>query len=59
MIGFLDLKVNKRFLYLFDFGVQWWHYVQLLDIKDEEAEGEYPRIVESKGTAPPQYPLVS
>ena len=58
-IGSLGLKVNRRFLYLFDFGAQWWHSVRLLDIREEEAVGEYPRIVESKGTAPPQYPLVS
>jgi tetratricopeptide (TPR) repeat protein len=51
----LDLRLKKKFLYLFDFGDEWWHSIQLLDIRHGEASGRYPRVVESHGEAPPQY----
>jgi len=51
----LALKPKQKFLYIFDFGDEWWHSVQLLDIRCEEASGEYPRVIESQGEAPPQY----
>ncbi len=51
----LGLSVKKRFLYLFDFGDEWWHSIELLGIKEQEPEDKYPRIVESKGEAPPEY----
>jgi len=54
-IDSLGLPVKKKFLYLFDFGDEWWHSVQLLGIKQEEPKGKYPRIIESQGEAPPQY----
>ena len=54
-IDSLDLKPKKRFIYLFDFGDEWWHSVQLLSIRQEEPKGKYPRIIESQGEAPPQY----
>lgn len=55
-IDSLGLQVRKRFLYLFDFGDEWWHSIELLGIKEEEPRGRYPRIVGSQGEAPPQYP---
>jgi tetratricopeptide (TPR) repeat protein len=55
-IDSLGLQVKKRFLYLFDFGDEWWHSIELVSIKEGEPKGRYPRIVESKGEAPPQYP---
>lgn len=54
-IDSLGLSVNKRFLYLFDFGDEWWHSIRLLDIKKQELKGKYPRIIVSRGEAPPQY----
>jgi len=54
-IDSLALKPKQKFLYLFDFGDEWWHSVQLLDIRREEGKGKYPRIIESQGEAPPQY----
>jgi hypothetical protein len=53
----LGLHVKTKFLYLFDFGDEWWHSIQLLGIKEEEFKGTYPRIIESQGEAPPQYPV--
>lgn len=55
-IGSLDLKPKKSFLYLFDFGDKWWHSVQLLSIRQGEPKGRYPRVVESRGESPAQYP---
>ena len=49
------MKPKKKFLYLFDFGDEWWHSVQLLGIRQEEPKGKYPRVIESQGEAPPQY----
>jgi len=54
-IDSLDLKPQKKFLYLFDFGDEWWHSIELLAIKDREPKGKYPRVIESQGEAPPQY----
>jgi hypothetical protein len=54
-IDSLALNPKKKFLYLFDFGDEWWHSVQLLGIRQEEPKGKYPRVIESQGEAPPQY----
>ena len=55
-IDSLDLQMKRKFLYLFDFGDDWWHSIQLLGIKGEELKNTYPRVIESQGEAPPQYP---
>jgi hypothetical protein len=50
----LGLSVGQRVAYLFDFGDEW--HVELKVTSIEEAEpGEYPRILASRGDAPPQY----
>ena len=54
-IDSLGLSVKKKFLYLFDFGDEWWHSIVLLDIKAQEPKGKYPRVIDSQGKAPPQY----
>jgi hypothetical protein len=54
-IDSLGLTPRGRFLYLFDFGDQWEHPITLLKIREETPQGNYPRIVERKGKAPPQY----
>lgn len=41
---------------MFDFGDEWWHSIELLSVREEEVVGKYPRIIESQGEAPPQYP---
>ena len=55
-IDSLGLQVKKKFLYVFDFGDEWWHSIELLSVREEEVVGKYPRIIESQGEAPPQYP---
>lgn len=49
---------GKKFLYIFDFGDEWRHRIVLEAIVRDgvEAAGDYPRIVERHGEAPPQYP---
>jgi hypothetical protein len=52
----LDLRPRQRILYIFDFGDEWRHdvIVERTDIQSDA--GKYPRIVEERGDAPPQYP---
>jgi hypothetical protein len=53
----LDLKVGKKFLYLFDYGDEWRFNVRVHAVNaDADPDAEYPRIVESVGQAPQQYP---
>jgi hypothetical protein len=53
----LDLKVGKRFLYLFDYGDEWRFDVRVHAMReDADPDAEYPLLVESVGEAPPQYP---
>jgi len=54
-VNSLDLKPKRKILYLFDFGDEWWHSIQLLSIRQEGPKGKYPRVIESQGEAPPQY----
>lgn len=56
----LSLETGKRFAYLFDFGDEWRHMVEVKEIGDTAVSGkkkdEYPKITRTKGEAPPQYP---
>lgn len=53
----LDLRPGQRFLYVFDFGDNLRHDIEVLDVVPAPAHGDFPRLVESYGAAPPQYPL--
>jgi hypothetical protein len=55
-IDSLGLRIKSKFLYIFDFGDEWKHPITLLSIQEESPKGYYPRIVDSQGKAPPQYP---
>jgi hypothetical protein len=52
----LELAPKQRFLYLFDFGDELRHAVEVLDGFPAPAGGDFPRIVQEHGKAPPQYP---
>ncbi len=39
----------------FDFGDDWWHQVNVLEIKNKAGKGRYPKIIERIGASPPQY----
>ncbi|MHB1413854.1 MAG: plasmid pRiA4b ORF-3 family protein [Chloroflexota bacterium] len=51
----LELLPRKRFLYIFDFGDEWRHDIRV-EKADLPPDGDYPRIIEEHGEAPPQYP---
>jgi tetratricopeptide (TPR) repeat protein len=51
----LGLKVGQRFGYWFDFGDDWWHQVNVVDIQDAVPQGKYPKVVKRVGASPPQY----
>ncbi|MCK9463564.1 MAG: SEC-C domain-containing protein [Proteobacteria bacterium] len=57
-LGAIDLVVKKRFVYVFDFGDELRHDVQVVGFGRAEAGVEYPRIIESIGAPPPQYPEI-
>lgn len=53
----LDLKVGQQFMYLFDYGDEWRFKVRVHALNENaDPSLEYPRLVESVGTAPEQYP---
>jgi tetratricopeptide (TPR) repeat protein len=54
-IDTLHLQQGQKFLYLFDYGDQWWHEVEVVEIREGVPEGKYPRVVKRKTKSPPQY----
>jgi hypothetical protein len=54
-----DAPAGKEFLFLFDYGDEWHFGVRLVRTrKAPEPDAQYPRVVASRGQAPPQYPPV-
>ncbi len=51
----LGLTAGRRFQYMFDYGDDWEHGVEVLSVDDREPEGRYPRVVQTRGDSPPQY----
>lgn len=54
-IGALDLAVDEMFGYWFDFGDDWWHRVQVMEMTKPQPKVKYPRITGRVGASPPQY----
>ena len=55
-IGELSLKEGATMTYIFDFG-DWWEFdLKLETIDPDEKRTDYGAIIESKGSAPEQYP---
>jgi hypothetical protein len=53
----LQLRKGQDFLYLFDYGDEWKFSVRVHAVNDNaDASAQYPRLVESVGDAPKQYP---
>lgn len=52
----LGLEIGKTFMYLFDYGDSWKFKVRVHDIDLNAPEDEYPKVVQSVGKAPSQYP---
>ncbi|RIH89477.1 IS1096 element passenger TnpR family protein [Calidithermus roseus] len=49
-------KVGKKMLFLFDYGDEWRFIVELKAIEPAEPRVRYPKVVQSVGEAPEQYP---
>jgi len=56
-IDSVELYGGKKFLYLFDYGDEWWHEVELMSVTERVTRAKYPRVVKKHGKSPPQYPL--
>jgi hypothetical protein len=56
-IDSLGLTVGRAFGYLFDFGDNWLHQINVIAVEDlHNGRGKYPKIVSREGKSPPQYP---
>jgi tetratricopeptide (TPR) repeat protein len=55
-IDSVALYSDNRFLYLFDYGDEWWHEVELISVTKRVTRGSYPRVVKKQGKSPPQHP---
>jgi len=51
----LGLEAGQRIAYVFDFGDEWRLRLTLSEIKADDGQS-YPLLIDSAGTAPPQYP---
>jgi hypothetical protein len=51
----LDLKPDRVFGYLFDFGDEWFHQIQVERIEQAIPTVTYPRVIKRVGKSPPQY----
>ena len=54
-IGSLGLKKDDAFGYWFDFGDDWWHQVNVVNIEEKAGRGKYPKVTNRVGESPPQY----
>jgi len=54
-IGSLGLKVGDIFGYVFDYGDNWLHQIDVLSISDSAPAKKYPCITKRVGQSPPQY----
>jgi tetratricopeptide (TPR) repeat protein len=54
-IDSITLYGGPKFLYLFDYGDEWWHEVELINVTERVTRANYPRVVKKQGKSPPQY----
>ncbi|MBI4700722.1 MAG: hypothetical protein HY744_06090 [Deltaproteobacteria bacterium] len=52
----LDLTVGMRIGYVYDFGDNLRHDIDVLEVGTSDPSGRYPLVVEQQGKPPPQYP---
>jgi hypothetical protein len=52
----LKLKVNRAFGYWFDYGDDWMHQINVVEIEDAPPRGRFPKVTARVGKSPPQYP---
>lgn len=51
----LGLKQGDVFHYWFDFGDNWWHWIEVKSVENGMADGRFPKIIARVGDSPPQY----
>jgi hypothetical protein len=49
-------KAGKKMLFVFDYGEEWCFEVELLKLGGKKPGSRYPRLLNSSGDAPEQYP---
>lgn len=54
-IASLGLSIDDAFGYWFDFGDDWWHQIDVINIADKTLAGKYPKITQRLGASPTQY----
>jgi len=54
-VGSIGLKKGDAFGYWFDFGDDWWHQINVVDIAEKAGSGKYPKVTKRVGKSPPQY----
>jgi Plasmid pRiA4b ORF-3-like protein len=54
-LGSIGLQVDDAFGYWFDFGDDWWHQINVVDIQTDVPKGTYPRVTKRVGESPPQH----
>ena len=47
--------MKHKFLYFFDYGDSHEFEVEVVGIHPQAGPGDYPRVVDQQGKAPPQY----
>ncbi|HUT90144.1 MAG TPA: plasmid pRiA4b ORF-3 family protein [Thermoguttaceae bacterium] len=52
----LRLRRRMKFWYWFDFGDDWWHRIEMVDVGEPAPRHRYPKVVKRVGKSPPQYP---
>lgn len=54
-IASLGLKAGDVFHYWFDFGDDWWHWIEVKSIERTMSDGRFPKVISRTGESPPQY----
>ncbi len=54
-IASLGLREGSMFHYWFDFGDDWWHWIEVKGIENRMPKGRFPKVIARVGDSPPQY----
>jgi Plasmid pRiA4b ORF-3-like protein len=50
-------KAGKKMLFVFDYDAEWCFEVELVKVAGKKSGTRYPRLINSSGDAPEQYPM--
>jgi Plasmid pRiA4b ORF-3-like protein len=56
LVSSLNLRAGRVLRYHFDFGDDWIHDVKVTAVDKPDPDETYPRVTETVGKSPPQYP---